>query len=63
MKQVKSLAELMKLVEDKRSVCYGAHGRRVPAAVFVNFSFILVYQYMIQGQVFIYEPKKRKAKA
>lgn len=62
MKQVQNLADLMRLVEDKRSVCYGKEMRRVPAAVFVNFNFYQVYKYMIEGRVFIYEPKKRKAK-
>lgn len=60
MKQVKNLAELMRLVDEKRSVCYGKEMRRVPAAVFVNFNFFHVYKYMIEGRVFIYEPKKGK---
>lgn len=59
MKQVKNLAEIMRLVEEKRSVCYGSERRRVPAAVFVNFNFLSVYKYMIEGNVFVYEKKKK----
>lgn len=62
MKQVKCVKELTELVHQKKSVCYGLNLTRVPAAVFVNFTFSVVYNLLQQGRVFIYEPKNKRAK-
>lgn len=61
MKVVTEFSELLELVQQRKSVCYGARKTRVPAAVFCNFNFNVVYNLVTNGQVSVYE-KKGKSK-
>lgn len=57
---VTSFDRLVELVQQRKSVCYGARKVRVPAAVFCNYSFNIVYNMVTNGNVFVYEKGIKK---
>lgn len=60
MRKIKTLHELVDLMIKKKSVVWGEHKHRCPAAVFVNMQAIFVYNMLREGQVFLYEPKPKR---
>lgn len=59
-KCVTTADELMLLVQERRSVVYGSARVRVPAAVFINYTFAHVSNMLRCGRVFVYEKEEKK---